>query len=72
MIHRDGASQPVLTQKVPMTDSVLHDRDPVAASVAAYTPHAAGYARAHADAVASQRQRFLAALPVGGRVLDAG
>lgn len=46
--------------------------DPVADSVAAYTPHAEAYAADNTDTVSAQRRRLLSQVPVGAVVLDAG
>jgi SAM-dependent methyltransferase len=51
---------------------VTRTADPVAASVTAYTDHAATYAARNAGKVAETAARFIAHVPIGGRVLDAG
>lgn len=50
----------------------MTDDDPVAASVAAYSSHAADYARRYEHHLLDRPERFATSLQAGARILDAG
>jgi SAM-dependent methyltransferase len=55
-----------------MSDESIHLADPVASSIAAYSPFASEYARYNELRLDASWRRFTAGLPAGATVLDAG